>query len=100
MTWDNQRWIRYRSTMSVLRDFLSRFATGMKGPEAGDRSYEDLIVREGNALPGSYRFDEEQREGARDVTRGLADLGQEMGDCDLCKGAPRPEPALRVRPQF
>ncbi len=100
MTWDNQRWVRYRSTMSVLRGFLSRFATGMKGPEPGERSYEELIVREGNTLPASYRFDEEQREGARDITRGLADLGQEMGDCDLSKGAPRPEPALRVRPQF
>jgi len=62
MTWDNQRWIRYRSTMSVLRGFLSRFAIAMKGPEPGDRGYEELIVREGNALPGSYRFDEEQRE--------------------------------------
>jgi hypothetical protein len=64
--------------MSVLRDFLSRFATGMKGPEPGERSYEELIVREGTALPGSYRFDEEQREGARDITRGLADFSSRL----------------------
>lgn len=100
MTWDNQRWIRYRSTMEVVKDFLARFAASLKSPEAGDRSYVELVRRDPSEPPNSYRFAEAEREGASDITRELADLGQEMGDCDFSKNAPRPKPGLRVRPQF
>jgi hypothetical protein len=100
MTWDNQRWVRYRSTMEVVKDFLSRFSASLKSPEPGDRSYAELIRRDPKAAPSSYPFAEAEREGAADITRELADLGQEMGDCDLSKNAPRPKPGLRVRPQF
>ncbi len=100
MTWDNHRWIRYRSTMEVLADFLSQFAGSLEKPEPGDRPYTELLKREAGDPPSSYRFTEEQRECARDLTRQVRDLGQEMGDCDLAEGAPRPKPGLRVRPQF
>jgi predicted acylesterase/phospholipase RssA len=100
MTWDNQRWIRYRSAMELLRDFLSRFRRSFQGPEPGDRTYAELIERDEQAPPASYRFTEEQRECARDISPTLADLGQELEDCDLSDGAPRPEPSLRVRPTF
>ena len=100
MTWDNQRWIRYRSTMEVVGDFLAKFAASMKNPERGDRSYMELIERENGADPSCYRLTDEQRHLAEDVTPSLADLGQELGDGDLAKGAPRPTPGLRVRPQF
>ena len=100
MTWDNHRWIRYRSTMEVLAEFLSRFANSLEHPEAGDRTYSELVKREAGDPPGSYRFTEEQREFARDATRQVGDLGQEMGDYDLASGAPHPRPGLRVRPQF
>ncbi len=98
MTWDNQRWIRYRSAMELLRDFLSRFRTSFQNPEPGDRTYAQLIERDEYTPPASYT--EEQRECARDITPALADLGQELGDCDLAKNAPSPEPSLRVRPKF
>jgi hypothetical protein len=100
MTWDNQRWIRYRSTMEVLKDFLSRFATSLKSPEPGDRTYLELVRRDAAELPASYRFAEAERECADDITREIADLGEEMNDCDLSKNSPRPKPGLRVRPQF
>ncbi len=100
MAWDNHRWIRYRSTMEVLADSLSRFANSLEHPEPGDRTYSELIKREAGDPPHSYRFTEEQREFARDSTRQVGDLGQEMGDYDLSEGAPRPKPGLRVRPQF
>ena len=38
MTWNNQRWIRYRSTMALLEDFLEKFADTVKHPERGDLS--------------------------------------------------------------
>ena len=100
MTWDNHRWIRYRSTMEVLAEFLSKFAASLRDPEPGDRTYSELVKREAGELPNSYRFTGEQREFARDATRQVGDLGQEMGDYDLSEGAPRPKPGLRVRPQF
>ncbi len=100
MTWDNHRWIRYRSTMEVLAEFLSRFALSLEHPGADDRTYSELVKREAGDPPGSYRFTAEQREFARDATRQVGDLGQEMGDYDLASGAPHPRPGLRVRPQF
>ena len=100
MTWENHRWIRYRSTMGVLREFVSRFSASLASPEPGDRSYLDLILRDAGEPPSGYRFQEEQRECAMDITRQLGDLGQEMEDCDLSSGAPRPQPALRTRPQY
>ena len=100
MTWDNQRWIRYRSTMEVVKDFLARFSASLKSPEPGDGSYLELIRRDPVEAPNSYRFAEAEREGAVDITHELADLGQEMGDCDFSRNAPRPKPGLRLRPQF
>jgi predicted acylesterase/phospholipase RssA len=39
MTWNNQRWIRYRSTMALLETFLAKFAYSMNNPEPGDAPY-------------------------------------------------------------
>jgi predicted acylesterase/phospholipase RssA len=100
MTWDNHRWIRYRSTMEVLAEFLAKFAVSLEHPETGDRTYLELIEREGNDPPDSKRFTQEQREFALDVTPQIGELGGEMGDYDLSAGAPRPKPGLRVRPQY
>jgi predicted acylesterase/phospholipase RssA len=100
MTWDNQRWIRYRSVMELLGEFLSKFRRSFQNPEPGDRSYAELIERDDQTPPASYRFSEEQRECARDISPTLADLGQELEDSYLADGAPRPEPSLRVRPTF
>jgi hypothetical protein len=100
MTWDNHRWIRYRSTMEVMKDFLSRFSKSLRSPEPGDRSYAELVRRQPGEPPNSYRFAEAEREGAADITLALGELGQEMSDCDFSKNAPHPEPGLRVRPKY
>jgi predicted acylesterase/phospholipase RssA len=100
MTWDNQRWIRYRSTMAVLEDFLSAFQRALDETQPGDRSYRELIARPPGAPPASYPFTAAQQTYAESITARLHDLGRESAARELSQGAPRPTPALRVRPQF
>jgi len=98
MTWDNQRWVRYRSTMGLLETFLADFAYSVEHPEAGDRTFFELIGREKEVPPAGYRFRDEQRLEAMDLTERLKELGKPDGI--LQEGAPRPTPALRIRPTF
>lgn len=100
MTWDNQRWVRYRSTMSVLEDFLSAFQRALDETQPGDRSYSELIDRAPGVPPTSYPFSATQETYAESITAKLHDLGRESAAEELSNGAPRPTPALRVRPQF
>jgi len=101
MTWDNHRWIRYRSTTSLLQQFLSNYADSMDNPEPGDPNIMTLVARgENDPPPTGYRFLPDQREVALEVTEQLRELGDGMKEKGLQKGAPKPEPALRVRPKF
>ena len=99
MTWDNQRWIRYRSTSTVLQEFLIHYSTVLQNPEAGDSSILDMICRTEDVPPSSYRLTH-QCECARDMTKQLMNVADESKDCDLEKGTPRPEPRLLIRPKF
>jgi predicted acylesterase/phospholipase RssA len=98
MTWDNHRWIRYRSTMALLETFLSDFAYSVEHPEPGDRNFFELISRESGVPPASYPLNEKQRGEAADATRSFVAAGQR--DQSLAAGAPKPTPALRIRPSF
>jgi hypothetical protein len=98
MTWDNHRWIRYRSTMALLETFLADFAYSVEHPEPGDKNFFELIARETGVPPASYPLNEQQRSEAADTTRSFMAAGQK--DKGLAAGAPKPTPALRVRPSF
>lgn len=98
MTWDNHRWIRYRSTMSLLETFLADFAYSVEHPEPGDRSFFELIASETGMPPGSYPLNEEQRSEAAKLTKWFEMTGWE--NQKLVQGAPKPTPALRIRPSF
>lgn len=100
MTWDNHRWIRYRSTMAVIETFLSSLRNTLEHPEPDDRSYFELIDRPLKTPPTSYPLTSTQQVYAGAITAGLNALGRELGAGELSEGAPRPKPALRVRPQF
>lgn len=101
MTWDNQRWVRYRSTMTLLETFLSQFAYSMSNPEPGDIPYSELIKRELDEPPQTgYRFAPDQTPYAHNETGRLIEIGTQMAAADLKKGSPRPEPALVIRPNF
>jgi hypothetical protein len=101
MTWNNHRWIRYRSTTALLQQFLSDYAFSMEHPEPKDFDMMTLVKRGQNDLPNTgYRFLPEQREFAIEITVNLKTLGDGIAATDLAECGPKPPPALRVRPKF
>ena len=61
LTWDNQRWIRYRSLMAALEVVVQRLRRSWvdsEKPEATAywRSYAELLARGAKDLPSSYRL--------------------------------------------
>jgi len=101
MTWENQRWIRYRSTMALLETFLGRFTKAIRNPEAGDPPYFTLIADGALHLKTrGYPFDNTQVPIAIAETASVAAVGATMSGSELCPGSPRPEPTLVVRPDF
>lgn len=101
MTWDNQRWIRYRSTVALLETFLAKFAYSMSNPEPGDMPYAQLVARQPHDPPPTgYRFTPEQTPIAIDETAKLIAIGEAMKDGQLQPGSPKPQPALVIRPNF
>ena len=53
LTWDNHRWVRYRSAMNVLERLLTQIRRRYDAPADGQRSYADLVVRERRARQGA-----------------------------------------------
>jgi hypothetical protein len=101
MTWDNQRWIRYRSTMALLQTFLAKFAYSMNNPEPGDVRYSQLISRGPHDPPPTrYRLTPSQIPYAVSETDQLIEIGNGMTPGELQEGSPRPQPALVIRPNF
>ena len=103
LSWDNHRWIRYRSIMALLEDMLGKVRHALASPLEGDRSYYDLIERGRDDSPLSYRWEREaQRKFAVAATRQLDALAQNWEDSGetFKEGAPRPTPELRVRPRI
>jgi predicted acylesterase/phospholipase RssA len=95
MTWNNQRWIRYRSTMALLETFLAKFADTINHPEPGDSSYFELIRNN-----PSYQLDPERKLAAERETQSLVGLDPDMSLGTLDNGSPHPEPTLVIRPSF
>ncbi len=55
MTWDNHRWIRYHSTISLIDQFIVDFANSFEHPEPGDATIMSLIHRGENDQRASAR---------------------------------------------
>ena len=107
LSWDNHRWVRYRSMMGLLEEMLREIEVAIKNPLPGDRSYEELILREFDEAPNSFDWENKrQRTFAHKATFELMDLiakWQSLRTNDPCAtfttGTPRPQPELRVKPQ-
>ncbi|MGI9414178.1 MAG: hypothetical protein ACR2PM_10950, partial [Hyphomicrobiales bacterium] len=113
LTWENHRWVRFRSMMAALETLGWSFnrAWFRTDPDAPG-SYRALMDRKRTAKDGSYRWGTRQQADYADkVMRALnvfaefwsdpATLGDDTfdrGDTSANGRSPRPKPALRVMP--
>jgi hypothetical protein len=103
-SWDNHRWIRYRTLMASLERMLEGLARGSV-PLPPDRTYEALAARTAAEAPASYRWKREaQRVFARERTAELLALARDWVAEDrtgsLVEGAPNPRGDLRQMPHL
>ena len=101
LSWDNHRWVRYRSALAALTELLEQFTAAWRDVPHGERSYSELAARPENDGPAGYRFaTEAQRALALRLTELLAEVGEVSvdGPGDVAKGAPRPQPVARIVP--
>jgi hypothetical protein len=57
LTWDNQRWVRYRSVMTALEVVARRFGATWISESKPWRSYSDLLTRNTGERPNSYALE-------------------------------------------
>lgn len=110
LTWDNHRWVRYRSMMAALEDLIRRFQNRWEGSaqKGGPRTYAQLLTRGPSSKPQSYPFSNKaQREFAAKVTGEFVDFVKasfdndrsfDLGESSKQGRSPRPKPKLRVMP--
>jgi hypothetical protein len=103
LDWDHHRWVRYRTSMTLVETYLenlcSRYASP---PQRGERSYPELVQRKLHEPPQGYQFTARQRQFAVGMTKRLATFMQARSSAKVSfeKGTPRPIPELRIRPRF
>jgi hypothetical protein len=66
----------------------------------GDSSYAELVERDPDDPPTSYKLTEARRECAGHGLEQLDDTAAALTACELEIGQPRPVPELRIRPKF
>ena len=110
LTWDNHRWVRYRSMMAAIEDLARRFQSRFEGSaqKGQPRTYAQLLKRGPSSKPQSYPFgDQAQREFAAKVTDAFVyfvkssfdhDRSFDRGESSKQGRSPRPKPRLRVMP--
>jgi len=110
LTWDNHRWVRYRSLMAAFEDLARRFQSRFEGtPQKGKlRTYAQLLARGPSSKPQSYPFGgKAQREFAAKVTAAFLDFVKssfdedrsfDRGESSRQGRSPRPKPKLRIMP--
>jgi hypothetical protein len=101
LSWDNHRWVRYRSTLAALAEQLEHFGWAWRSTPENERSYRQLVDRGNEVGPAGYRFASDiQRALAVSLSELLAEAGKRSEDAEtpIDHGSPRPEPVARVVP--
>lgn len=108
LTWDNHRWVRYRSLMAALEQLLSDVHSGYTNTNINERTYHELLIRSEDEPLRSYQLkgkrtaktEMNQQVYAEKLTQQLIDLVSEIpeNNTKLQEGAPRPRPAIRIVP--
>jgi predicted acylesterase/phospholipase RssA len=103
LTWDNHRWIRFRSAFARFEDLLEQIQHGLAEPEPGEASYTELLERGPKERPNSYRVTEHQRVLIRKLMEQLRGANSTVQTAPEnsrpSHKQPRPSPALRVLPR-
>jgi predicted acylesterase/phospholipase RssA len=105
LTWDNHRWVRFRSTMSMLDQMLRQAAEAYAAPSTADNEtpYPQLVARGATVPPPSYRWvDAGQRSFAlktSDELMATVDNWQASAE-GFVDGSPQPSPRLRIMPEW
>jgi hypothetical protein len=112
LNWENQRWIRYRSFMSVFEQMLIRLKVGFEFESPGVPSYQEMI--ESGGVAGAPRppckpddkspLTNSQKQPAKERTALILDLArlsevEQASGVTFDEGAPEPPPALVIRPK-
>ena len=106
VSWENHRWVRYRSTMSILEGMFRRLHTAYTHDQPADRlDYRDVSRLQDEELP-SYKWNSsQQRALSVEVTGQLSALAQRWDDAvqqpphtSLIDDAPSPVPEFRITP--
>jgi predicted acylesterase/phospholipase RssA len=102
MTWENHRWVRFRTILVELRDLLAAFASSWGDPNAGDVPYVDLVrAAADDTIPRhSYPLPDDQavRDRVAELAGAVARLGDMLSnDADSVQHAPHPAPSLVTR---
>jgi hypothetical protein len=101
LSWDNHRWVRYRSAIAAIAAQLEQFERAWQTHGDDERSYAELVDRPDDVGPAGYRLTSaEQRALLLALTELLAAAGarSEAGPGDVALGSPRPEPVARIVP--
>ena len=109
LTWDNHRWVRFRSFLAAFEDVARRFRVTWEDAEQQRpfRSYEELLGRSRNEDPTSYPLKRPtQLQFVSEAVNKFVDfVASWTGDRTFDRGesskegrSPRPKPILRMMP--
>lgn len=106
LSWDNHRWVRYRSLMQLLEQMLKNIEHSFATTTPFEQSYAVLITRDSSAAPNSYTWTNTAQQSFADhATQTLLQLAQNWtqqgsanSSASFAGRAPKPRPELRIRP--
>ena len=101
MNWENQRWLRFRSTMGALRAYLPLFRRALDQPESPDVPYEALILATDGTPVHRYPIDPSKRADVDALAKDIATIGTRIDALEtLGDELPHPLPQLVLRPSL
>ena len=103
LDWDNHRWVRYRSTMTLLDKYLHDITKSYESAALNSgMTYPDLVTRGPHVRPRSYEWKPGQKPFAAETGKKLVNLikAWDAFHQEFKKGTPKPIPELRTRPKI
>lgn len=99
LTWENQRWLRFRTFMGLLEQSGARFRDGYDDQAAGGAPIAELASRPANQRPPGYAWETQAQRAnalaAIEELRTLLDSWHTRGPT-FAEGGPKPEPNWRL----